>query len=264
MPSASAPPASTRRSGVGLPPLLGLAAGLASGLFGVGGGAVIVPGLVLVVGLAEHAAFATSLAAIVLIAPAALASFVLEGTVNWGAAGVLLAGGTVGALVGARLVAGISGALLRKAFAALLLLVGARLVLGVGLAAGGAEVGLTPGRLAGLVTLGLVAGLVSSALGVGGGVVLVPALVLLFGVAQHLAEGTSLAVIAPTALIGAWRHGRRGATDWRLGLVIGAGGVVGGLFGAQLALALPAAALGRLFGAFLLVTGVRMLRGGRS
>lgn len=115
-----------------------------------------------------------------------------------------------------------------------------------------------------LVVLGLVAGLVSSGLGVGGGVVLVPALVLAFGLPQHLAEGTSLAVIAPTALLGAWRHARRGATDWRLGLVIGAGGVVGALLGAPLALALPAAALGRLFGAFLLLTGARMLQSARQ
>lgn len=119
--------------------------------------------------------------------------------------------------------------------------------------------------LLGLVAVGLFSGVVSAALGVGGGVVFVPALVILFGFDQHLAQGTSLAVIVPTTIVGAAAHARAGRVDWRLVGLIAAGGVVGGLTGAQLALSLDETLLRRLFAVFLAVIALRMLaRTGRS
>ncbi len=113
------------------------------------------------------------------------------------------------------------------------------------------------------MAVGLVTGGLSAVLGVGGGVVLVPALALGFAFSQHAAEGTSLAVIVPTALLGALRHTRRGYTRWRTGLTVGAGGVAGGVAGAVLALLLGGLLLQRLFAVFLVVMGIHLLLEGR-
>ena len=238
---------------------LGAVAGVMSGLFGVGGGTVLVPGLVLLLGLAQHHAHATSLAAIIVTAPAAAVGFALDDAVSWQAAAVLACGAVAGAYVGAALMHRISPGRLRAAFAVLMLLAAARLLWSVDLKAGDVQPAIDPALLAGLLLLGLAAGTLSSVMGVGGGVIMVPAMVLLLGFGQHVAEGTSLLVIVPTAITGAWRHTRNGYTDWRFGLLLGLGGVVGGLLGAQIALALSAQWLQRLFAIFLLLTGIHLL-----
>ena len=102
-------------------------------------------------------------------------------------------------------------------------LIGLRL-LAAGGAAGsrsGGFVALSAGEAALLAGGRFVAGVESSLLGVSGGVIIVPFLVLLLGYSQHLAEGTSLAVIVPTVLAGAARHARNGYTEWGLGLRLG-------------------------------------------
>ena len=239
---------------------VGLLAGLLSGLFGVGGGTVIVPLLVLLLGFAQHAAHATSLAAIILTATAGAVAFGRDGAVDVGAALLIAAGAVAGAYVGASLMRRLSPGNLRIGFGVIVVLVSLQMVLGLAPAAGsgdGTATGLIAG--AGLVALGLVAGVLSAVMGVGGGIIMVPAMVLLFGFSQHLAEGTSLAVIVPTAIAGAMRHARHGYTDWRLGGLIGIVGVVGAVAGAQAALALDAEVLQRVFGVFLLAIGAHML-----
>jgi uncharacterized protein len=111
-----------------------------------------------------------------------------------------------------------------------------------------------------LVAIGLFAGIIGAALGVGGGIVIVPALVVLVTVPQHAAQGTSLAVIVPTAIVATLVHSRAGRVDIRLALGLGAGGVIGGVLGAFTALSLDALVLRRLFALFLVVMALRMLR----
>jgi uncharacterized membrane protein YfcA len=110
-----------------------------------------------------------------------------------------------------------------------------------------------------LALIGLAAGAMASALGIGGGIVFVPALVIVAGFGQQLAEGTSLAVIVPTMAVAAWAHGRRGRVDWPTAFRVGAFGVVGGLAGGALAQIIDDDALRRLFAAFLLLMAIRML-----
>lgn len=224
---------------------------------------MLVPGLVML-GAAQHVAHATSLVAIVVIAPAALVGFALEGAVSVGPALVLAAGGISGAWAGAAVMGRISATRLRQIFALLLLVVAARLLVPSEIVTGGGALALDGARLAALAALGVTAGVLSAVMGVGGGIVLIPALVLGFGFSAAVAEGTSLLFMIPTALVGAVRHARSGYTDWRLGLMLGAGGVLGALVGAQLALALPAAVLQRLFAVFLAVTALRLLWSSRQ
>lgn len=107
--------------------MLGLGAGFIGGLFGVGGGLVIVPGLVLWLAVAQHEAHAISLAAIVASAGASLGPFALGGEVAWDTAAIVTSGAIVGAYVGARLAGRIPAVWLARAFVVLVLVSSVRL-----------------------------------------------------------------------------------------------------------------------------------------
>jgi uncharacterized membrane protein YfcA len=110
--------------------LLGLIAGLASGLLGVGGGIVMVPPLVALLGMTQHQAHATSLAAIVPIATVGAATFAAGGEVDIGIAGALVAGTLIGAPLGARIMAGVSETMLRLVFGIFLVIIAVELLVG--------------------------------------------------------------------------------------------------------------------------------------
>lgn len=111
---------------------VGVAAGIASGLLGIGGGIVMVPLLVAVLGLTQHRAHATSLAAIVLIAAAGAIRFALDGSIDLVAAGLLAAGGLLGAPLGARTLDRIRERPLMIGFGVLNLAVAALLIVSAG------------------------------------------------------------------------------------------------------------------------------------
>lgn len=110
----------------------------------------------------------------------------------------------------------------------------------------------------GFVLLGLIAGTVGASLGIGGGVMYVPVLVVVFSLNQHLAQGTSLAVIVGTTFIGAITHARLGNVRWRISIPVAIGGVLGAIVGSWIALGLEGEVLRRMFGVFLLVVAGRM------
>ena len=109
--------------------LIGLVAGLSSGLFGIGGGAVIVPLLALRMGFEQHRAHATSLAAIVVIAVAGAATFAAEGAIDVQIGAALALGGVIGAPLGARFMAGLEADRLKMASGLLACVLGALLVI---------------------------------------------------------------------------------------------------------------------------------------
>ena len=123
---------------------------------------------------------------------------------------------------------------------------------------------LTIGTVLALLLLGVAAGALSGLVGIGGGIVLVPALVIGLGLSQHTAQGTSLAVLAmPVVGLGAWQYYQKDHVNFPYALIIAAGFVVGGLFGGKLANALPAEAIRKVFAVLLLGIGVKMLFFGR-
>lgn len=109
--------------------------------------------------------------------------------------------------------------------------------------------------------LGLVTGVLSGLLGVGGGILMVPAMIYFWQFEPKLAVGTSLAVMIPTSLVGALRHHYSyGNVDWALAAVLAVGAVVGtGLLGAPLAELLPGDVLKKVFGIALLLVALNML-----
>ncbi len=238
---------------------VGLVAGLTGGLFGVGGGLVAVPGLVLALAMAQHAAHATSVAAISVTAAAAVVPFAVNGEVDWATSALLVTGAVVGAVLGAGLMGRVDEVNLARAFLAVTVLAGARLLMIQDAASGSLVDSAVVIEVILLVVTGLVAGTLAALLGVGGGVVFVPALVVLFGLEQHLAQGTSLAAIVPTTLVAALRHARHGRIDWRVVIPLAAGGVAGGVAGAVFALDLAPVLLRRLFVGLLVIVSIRMV-----
>ncbi len=111
------------------------------------------------------------------------------------------------------------------------------------------------------ILTGLFVGVLAGVMGIGGGILLVPIMVLGFGFAQHVAQGTSLAAIVPTSIVGAYTHDRAHNVDRTAAVWVSVGGLSGALLGALVAGRLPSALLVRLFGALLLYSAYRIWAG---
>ncbi|PIU52054.1 permease [Candidatus Desantisbacteria bacterium CG07_land_8_20_14_0_80_39_15] len=112
------------------------------------------------------------------------------------------------------------------------------------------------------IILGLTAGVLSGFMGIGGGVIIIPILVYVFGLTQIQAQGTSLAaLLPPIGLLAFLRYYYSGNADLKVGLLIAAGFFFGGLLGAIFAQPVPDVLLKRIFGIFLLIIAVRMCIG---
>ena len=240
---------------------IGTAAGLFSGLFGVGGGVVMVPLLLLLLGMDERRATSTSLGAIVIIAAVATITQGAYGTVHL----------TEGLLVGVPALLGVvSGTWLQQRipakrvsliFAVLLLVVAVSMVLSTGDGDGsGADLDVVRVLLA--AVFGYAAGVVSGLLGVGGGTLFVPGLIYVLGLGHVDAEATSLLAMVPMSLLGAYRQHRYGNLDVRTSITMGALAVPGALLGVVLANALPVRVLEIGFALLLLYVAQRLARRG--
>lgn len=241
---------------------LGCGIGVFSGLFGVGGGVLLVPILVSLLGLARKRAHATSLVAVAVIAGAGAGSYALNGRVAWLSAILVALGGLVGSQIGAFFLHRIADRWLAVIFGGFLLIVAVSMVIAPRSGHASAnDIDVTTAHLAILLATGLAAGALSALLGVGGGVIMVPILVLAAGLGQHLAEGTALAAMCPIALVGAAKLSQAPITapQWPRGLRLGLGGVLGAPLGAIAALQLPATTLQRAFAVVAAATAIHLL-----
>lgn len=110
-----------------------------------------------------------------------------------------------------------------------------------------------------VLAVGLAAGVLSGFFGVGGGVLIVPALVLLLGLEQHLAVGTSLgALLPPVGLLGAWEYYRHGQVNVLFAALLGAGLLLGGYLGAAYAVKISGPVLRRAFAIFLGIAAIQL------
>jgi uncharacterized membrane protein YfcA len=237
--------------------LAGVGAGFAGGLFGVGGGIVLVPVLTGGFGLTQHQAHGTSLAAIGATALASLVVYALHGNVVWLTAALVGLTSMVAARYGARWAARVSRPALARAFAVLLVVVAVRLLWRTPVSSGAPSFHGWQGAAFDL-GLGVAVGLLAGFMGVGGGVIAVPAFTLLLGMTQQAAQGTSLAVILVTAPFGAAEHWRHGNLVPRVvpGLALGA--MLGGPLASWIAQDLPQLLLVRAFAVFLLLNAARI------
>lgn len=236
---------------------IGLIAGFLSGLFGVGGGVLIVPLLVILVGFDHRIAAGTSLAAIVPTAVVGVISYAVAGNVDWIAAILLAAGSVVGAQVGSHLLHRLPKRAIQWGFVAFIAVVAVSLFLVV--PSRDVVLELTTLSITGLVVLGLIVGVLSGLLGIGGGVIIVPALILLFGSSDLIAKGTSLLMMIPTAISGTISNSLRRNIDLPAALVIGVSACTTTVLGVVVSGAISPLVGNALFAAFLVVIAIQLV-----
>jgi len=215
--------------------VVGLLAGILAGMFGVGGGFLMVPLYVIWMGLDQRRSHATSLAAVLPIAVAGAIGYSTSGYVDWHAVAALLAGSIFGALYGVKLLSQVSLKFLQLGFAALLYLSAMRLIWSSAphqLLEGAAAIVF-------LAIVGFFAGVMSGLFGVGGGIVMVPALIIASGMDSLTARGTSLAVIVGSAISGTVANLRKGNIDVAFALLTGLAGIPATFIGVYLSQQVP-------------------------
>ncbi|HOP80409.1 MAG TPA: sulfite exporter TauE/SafE family protein [Armatimonadota bacterium] len=247
--------------------IIGISAGLLSGLLGVGGGVILIPAMIYILNLPQVQAHGTSLGVILFIALFALVPYTSEGQINWLIALGLAIGGVTGAPVGAVIAHRLTAARLRSFFGVFLLLVGIRMLFDA------ADTLFIPGEsllptqvitATGvwyaiiIILIGLITGILSGLLGIGGGIIMIPAMVLLLGIEQQTAQGISLAVIVPVALSGAITHYKHGNIRKDILFLLVIGGIIGAPISGLLTIRLEPVILRGVFGVLLAITGTRM------
>ncbi len=237
-----------------------LLVGLVLGLLGSGGSILTVPVLVYLVGEPSKLAIAESLGIVALISLVGAIPLALRGRVSWRTVGWFGGPGIVGAYVGASLSQLMSGAVQLAIFAVVML--GAAVLM---LRRTPSELVDEPDRAFWKVMVdGLGVGVLTGLVGVGGGFLIVPALVVLGGLSMHLAVGTSLAIIALKSVSGFVKYldvmeAAGLSIHWDLVLVFSGIGIVGSFVGGRLGAYVPQARLKRGFAIFLVLMGIVIL-----
>ncbi|NJR12411.1 sulfite exporter TauE/SafE family protein [bacterium] len=255
--------------------LTGAVAGVMSGMFGIGGGAIIVPALMLLLGYSQVKANGTSLAALLLpVAIFACWQYYKQGKLIPRVALLVAVGLAGGAYFGANIALGLDPALLKRAFGAFLLYMAWRYAMprqwwrewrGETPSPPAKDEELAPNfytlpMMLFLILTGFLAGILSGLFGIGGGIIIITVLTVLLGFDQKLANGTSLgALLLPVGLPAVYEYHRQGQLDLAAAVPLAAMLALFSIAGARFALGLPAAKVKRYYGVFLLFIGVRFL-----
>ena len=243
--------------------ILGVAVGVLVGLLGIGGGIVLVPAMVYLLGYDQHLAQGTSL--LILLPPiglGALREYWKNGQVDL-AAGICCAiGFLLGGYVGGRIAVPLPSRDLRGIFGFFLILSAFFLWMKTRSASSTTSPSATGdskafGRLLGITGIAAFCGVAAGMVGIGGGVLLVPLLGVVFGFSQHRAQGTSLiALIPPTGLLAFLEYAKHGYVNWETGLLLIPGVFIGGILGGRLARQLNPQRMRQVFAALMLLLGV--------
>lgn len=235
---------------------IGVVGGFFGSLVGLGGAVIIIPLLTGWARVTQHKAHATSLVAVVFTGIIGAFAYAQGGAIDLSLAVAVAASATISAVVAAAYSGKVPAAILRKIFGVLVLLASLVLLIGVDIPGGGVPTGA---RYPAAVGLGLFSGALTGLLGIGGGSFVVPMLVLAFGLDQHIAQGTSLAVMIPAGIAGTMVHWRARRLDLSLIWGLVAGVVIGASMGGKVALLLPERPLQIIFGAILAWMALRYI-----
>lgn len=236
--------------------LLGLTTGFMSGLFGIGGGILMVPGLIFLAKFDSRRAHATSLAAMLPMAVSGVVTYMANDNVDWPVVGWLSLGSVFGALVGTTLLTKLSRRALAIAFSVPLVIAAVRLLFEI---SGDGRADLTVVTALLITAIGVVTASVATLLGIGGGIMLVPILTVGFGIPSVISKGSALAVILPTSLVGTVRNRSNALVDFRAASTLGLTGVVMAPVGATVSNSISAQASNSLFAILVFVVTARML-----
>lgn len=246
--------------------VLGLVAGVAAGMFGIGGGVIIVPTLMLF-GFSQIAANGTSLLALLLpVGVFGALSYHRNGMVRWRSSMIIAGGLLFGGYAGAWIANTIDPTLLLRLYGVFLLYVGWRMATPLQLVGlrevttEGEDDRIPNDKILPVTLMGLLAGVASGMFGIGGGAVIVPILVTLMNFPQKTAVGTSLgALLPPVGILAAFEYYRQGQLDLAASVPVALGLMGGAWFGAQITIGLPSGTVKKLYGAFLIITGLRFV-----
>ena len=236
--------------------LVGMAAGFLSGMFGVGGGILIVPGLVLVAKMDQRMAHGTSLAAVLPISAASLVTYWSHDDVDWRVGLCLATGALVGAVLGTKLLNILPHRVLAIAFAGILVVTAVRLFLPI---ESGTRGVLTIGNIVALIAIGVATGILAGLLGVGGGIIMVPAMMMLLQLPSAIAKGTSVFVIIPTSLMGTYRNRTKKNVDLRAAATVGLSGIPSAIVGGWISARMSDTVSNVLFASLLVVVATRLV-----
>lgn len=238
--------------------LIGLLGGFLGSLVGLGGGVVMIPLMVSVKKLTQHSAHGTSLVVVVFTGLVGAITYFYYHAVDWKISIVLAISAILTARLGALYAHSLPERKLKRAFGAFLIFVAILLLMKPYFPkqVHAADIWFRGGVF--LLT-GALTGFVSGMMGVGGGTVMIPPMVLLGGMGQHLAQGTSLLAMIPVGISGALTHHKLGnvKTDMVAGLIVGA--VIGGYLGGTAANLLPEIYLRYVFATVLILIGLRYM-----
>lgn len=237
--------------------LVGLVAGFLSGMFGVGGGIVIIPGLTMALGYDPRLASGTSLAAIIPLAAVGVASYATSDSVSWLGALLLALGGLVGTQLGAWLLTRVSARGLQMGFS--IFMVVSAFMLFVNVPSRDAVIHIDPVIGAVLVLIGFGTGILSGLMGIGGGIIVVPALMLIVGASDLVAKGTSLLMMIPAAIGGTIPNYRRGNVDLAAALIVSATACTTTVLGTSVAQMVTPMVANICFALLIVVMAVRMM-----
>lgn len=268
--------------------LIGLGAGLLSGMFGIGGGIVIVPALITFLAFGTTEAVSTSLAALLLpVGIFAVLAYHRAGLSDFRASAWIGFGIFITSWVGARFALGLPGDALKQLYGGFLILMSWRFLeprktfwtWQKAQAKSGLPEGVSPAPPSdlsksthtitprpavwyGMLGLGMFAGITSGMFGIGGGIIIVPVLAGVFKFDQKHATGISLAaLLLPVALPAVVEYYRADQLDIPSAVPVAVGLVVGALGGAKIALGLPSSRVRQLYGLFILLVGIRFILG---
>ncbi len=116
------------------------------------------------------------------------------------------------------------------------------------------------GTLIVVIVIGIAAGALSGLVGIGGGIVIVPLLVMFLGFSQQTAQGTTLAMLSfPVSFVGAYTYWQKGMVDWKIAILLCLGFVIGGYFGSKYAVSVSPYLLKQIFAVLLIVIAVKFL-----
>jgi uncharacterized membrane protein YfcA len=238
-------------------PLLvtGAVGGFLSGFFGVGGGILMVPLLMLWAKFDQKRASATSLLAIVPTSLVGAITYASNHQVDVVVAVFVAVGAIIGAPFGSKLLRVLPVAVVHWTFITMMVIEAFRLLFVADQSHGTFELTFFTG--AGLIALGMLMGVASGMLGIGGGVIAVPVFMSVFGLAPLLAKGTSLLAMVPTAIAGTIPNLRSGLVVLKDGLVVGVAAVAASFGGVALAFILPDQLSAQLFGVLLLGVAIQ-------
>ena len=236
--------------------VIGLTAGSFGGILGIGGGLIMIPLMVGVLKLTPHKAHGTSLVALVFTGISGAITYASHGALNLTAAALLVVTAVVTAPLGARYCNALTEKNLKKYFGAFLIFCSVLLFLKPYLTG---FIGTLPGYANIIIFLitGAITGFLSGMMGVGGGTIMIPVMVILIGFTQHVAQGTSLLVMVPAGAIGAFTHWKMGNVEKGIlwGLIPGI--ILGTYLGGNIANSIPNDTLRLIFAAMLIFVGLR-------